>query len=557
MVWRSVKVWLVVLSLFTAAADAMAQASQYAYRVSFANKNGSPALTAANTFLSARSLARRTLQGIALDETDRPVTKAYVDTALSLTGGVLHLTSKWFNHAVILLTDSSKIHLLQGKPWITGISYIAYYSSGLHLRSTNDEAGLNAPPPTAKATGSAAYYGTPAWTQTDLVHGDYLHDMGYKGQGKIIAVLDAGFSEANTHKGFDSLNQQGRMIDQFDFVQRQTGVYSYSSHGMQVLSTMAGNWPGTYVGCAPNAQYVLYRTEDPSSEQRIELDNMVAATERADSIGADIVNSSLGYDFGFDAPSIDFVFSELDGKTTLVARAANLATTKGMLFVTTAGNDGLTTWQKILTPGDADSALTVGSCTASRTPAVTSGYGPNASNRIKPDVSTLGEPAAIFGFSNGISSGSGTSYATPQIAGWAACLWQSRPNAKPGQIRDAINRSAHLYTTPGAQLGYGVPNFQTAYVALDVADVNKRGLSFSVYPNPFDGVLFLQTNTTNSSRVALSLMDITGRMLWQSERNIQAGNQEMQLDVPLHLAKGIYLLRISDGSAQQTIRLLK
>jgi serine protease AprX len=254
------------------------------------------------------------------------------------------------------------------------------------------------------------------------------------------------------------------------------------------LSTIAAYIPDTFVGAAPEASYALYVTEYSPQEQEIELDNALAATERADSIGADIISISLGYNLFTNPFYYPFVYSDIDGKSSVAAKGANMATAKGMIYVASAGNEGGGAWNYILTPGDADSALTVGSVNEFKVPATNSSYGPNASGRIKPDVCLMGNPAEVLSSGTNTQYINGTSFATPQLAGWAACLWQSAHGNNSYKIRQAIVQSAHIYTTPDNHLGYGVPDFRKAQELLGIKEVNID-LSpqhwVAVWPNPF------------------------------------------------------------------------
>ncbi|MFI5195975.1 MAG: S8 family peptidase [Chitinophagales bacterium] len=542
-----------------------ANASQYAFQVTFTDKNNTPySLSSPLAYLSPRALSRRATQGISIDSTDLPVNPAYVDSVLSLTGGKLHETSRWLNMCMILLSDSSQILHLAGKPYISNITLVGYYTTNLH-RSMNTTGGGNKNTAQRTTSSGSAYYGN-TWTQTQLVNGNYLHDNGYKGQGKLIAVLDAGFIGADTHPGFDSLWQSGRVVDTFDFTFDNTNVFYQDNHGFEVLSTMAGYVPGTYVGSAPLAMYALYITEYDliPNDQPLELDNMLCGAERADSIGADIITESLGYDL-FDYPpgSGQSFYPDLDGKTTVAAKAANMATKKGMLFVASAGNDGtgIGGWgNHIMTPGDADSALTIGAVSQSGIVANFSGYGPNAAGQVKPDVCGMGLSAAIFNAPGGYSSLDGTSLSTPQVAGWAACLWQANPNATPYQLRQAIIKCASSYNSPGQQLGYGIPDFECAQLALDVTDTPPP-FSASNWviptPNPFGSDLKLCVSPNAGQYVGFTLMDMTGKIVFSFNIYLYKGyNTPINIPTPA-LPSGIYILRVISPTQQQVIKLEK
>jgi serine protease AprX len=539
-------------------AGSEARAVQYAYQVTFTDKNNTPySLSSPSAFLSSQALARRTAQGLPVDSTDIPVNRSYIDSVLHLTGGKLHNTSRWLNHCVILISDSILIHTLDGKAFIADKKLVAYYPGILHSPLHK---GAGAAGPAQQTTAFDGTYYMDTWQQTLLVQGNYLHGNGHMGAGKLIAVLDAGFAGTDTHVGFDSLRNSGRIIDAYNFVLDTTYVYSYDTHGSRALSTMAGYVPGTYVGSAPLASYALYVTEDGNSEQPIELLNMLSASEHADSLGADIISSSLGYNIFTDFPSASFTFAtDFDGKSTIAAQAANIATKKGMLFVASAGNEGGGPWNKILTPGDADSALTIGSVDLSGTPAATSGFGPNAAGQVKPDVCGMGEPAAVFQGS-GYGSENGTSFSTPQIAGWAACLWATKPASTPYQVRQAIIKCASKYTSPDAHMGYGIPNFHCTADLLDVASMppaQNGGSWVAVAPNPFTGDLQLSITADADESITIQLIDVAGRALFREENYFYKGyNSPAVISVPA-LPSGTYIMKVVSPTRQQVVRLEK
>ncbi len=348
-----------------------AQDHQYAFRVSFTDKNETPyTLSDPSAYLSARAIARRTKYNITTDSTDLPVNPAYIDSVLHVTEGVLHLKSKWQNHCVILLSDSAKILELQNITFIKSIKQVAFYFNALHQQSGAAEAeggsgnmGTNGVPPPAF---DDAFYGA-AWSQIHLCNGEYLHQHNKMGQGLLIAVIDLGFEGLDVLPAFDSMRSHGRLMDTWNYIYDTAHVAGYAEHGTKVLSTIATYLPGTYVGTAPEASYALYVSDDENTEQNIEEDNWLAAAERADSVGADIISTSAGYN-EFENPEDSYTYADLDGHTTIVARAANTAHSKGITVLASAGNEGSTPWQHILTPGDADSVMTVGSVTAAKQP---------------------------------------------------------------------------------------------------------------------------------------------------------------------------------------------
>lgn len=543
---------LCVLIVLSFACTAQALNTQYAFRISFTDKKGTADISIPLGFLSQRAIDRRSTQNIAIDTIDLPVSPDYIDSVLDITGGVLHVTSKWLNTCVILLEDSSAILPLQGKSYITDIEYIGYYQTGLHNKTASVKFSEETLSDGNKTTGTQSYYNA-TWTQTHLVNGDCLHDNDWKGQGKLIAVLDDGFNFVDTNPAFDSLYQSGRVLDKYNFVRDTDFVYGYNAHGTEVLSTMAVYMPDSFVGAAPLAYYALYITEDQGSEQPIEMDNMVAAFERADSMGADVVTSSLGYNVFFGPVPYTIPAAQLDGKTTVAAKAVNIATMKGMVMVMTAGNEGS---GGLLTPGDADSALTVGNVDANKLPAGSSGTGPNAAGHIKPDVCGLGNPAAVMRNSAAVLYVSGTSLSTPQIAGYTACMMQGGVTGKlPAAIKDAIRRTGHVYNNPTNQLGYGVPDFCSAWHLLGVSGPPVPPL-LTVVPNPFTNELEIRLPGNHLGPVDVSLFDMEGRVVYHSI-HAHTDNGTLRVVPSASLAPGVYSCRLMTGSKSMFVKLVK
>ncbi len=549
---RGFKSWIISGLLLFAILPVFAQ-QQFAYRISFTDKAGAPPLSNPLVFLSQRALDRRSAQNISLNQTDRPVSPLYVDTVLTITGGVLHVTSKWLNNCVVLLPDSSMLPTLASKPWIAEIRYVAFYQNGLHQRNENSETNPNPIKSFSKTTGNAAYYGA-AWNQTQLVNGDCLHDAGFRGAGKLIAIMDDGYNYVLTNHGFDSLNMRNGVVDVHNFVGNSNDVYSGNSHGTQALSVMAGIVTDTFVGAAPDAAYALYVTEDQSSEQPIEMDNFVAALERADSVGADVINASIGYNIFFGPlAGASLSLADIDGKTTVAAKGVNIAATKGILCVISAGNEGGNSWNKILTPGDADSALTVGNVNAAGMIASNSGFGPNAAGVVKPDVLALGNPAMVLR-TNTIPIGvSGTSFATPQIAGFAACLSEAFPLANESEIRLAIKQSASQFNNPGTQTGYGIPDFCAARAFLDIPPAFLMENGMALYPNPANDFLQIKL-PENSHYAALQIIRMDGAVVFEKEIS---GNTNLVSVSVAALPAGVYGCKIWIENQMKMLRFVK
>lgn len=548
-------IWGVCLGLIMGV-NADALPVQFGFRISFKDKAGSADINQPLTFLSQKSLDRRTKYSIAVDTTDLPVSPAYLDSVRAATTGIIHTTSRWLNTCVVLVEDSSTMQVLRSKPYITNVEWVGYFSAGLHDKPArngtdkfHDDVIKNASSPTAKkATGNAAYYGA-TWDQTTTVNGDCMHDNGWKGEGITIAVLDNGFNYVDFGPAFDSLYNSGRIIDQYNIARDTNYIYGYASHGTEVLSVLAGYLPNYFVGAAPLANYALYVTEDAAFEQPVETDNLVAGIERADSVGADVISISLGYN-NFDLPFPPITNSMLDGKTVNATIAANTAMKKGILTILSAGNEGS---NGLLTPGDADSAITVGNVDVNKAPAPTSGYGPNASGTIKPDVCGMGHPAAVMRWNTDIGFVSGTSTATPSIAGFAACLLQGHPAKHPYEIKKTLQQVGHTFSNPTNQLGYGVPDFCAAEIMLDVNGVDAPQKNYvDISPNPFTDHLLLTIHSIKNETATVAVYDLTGKKILQQVFSVQAGTNTQSVNLPPTLAEGIYILKLQTRSSLQT-----
>ncbi len=536
---------------------------QYAFRISFAHKKETSFdLTNPSAFLSSKAIARRTTQSIVIDSADLPVVSLYIDSVLKLSNGIFHSRSRWQNNCVLLVEDTSKIAALRSLSFVKSTKYVAVFLTPLHFFATpstrKEDENKRKPGSNWRTTGSIAYYGD-AYDQIKLANGDYLHDNGFRGKTKLIAVIDEGFNLVNTLPGFDSLRTTGRIADTYNFNLNKADVYNYSSHGTQVLSTMAGILTGDYVGTAPDASYALYVTENGGSEQPFEMDNLVAAMERADSIGADIITISLGYN-SFDIGGLDASLSltDIDGKSTIAAMGANTATAKGILVVASAGNDGGTAWNKILTPGDADSALTCGSVDINKTLAPTSGKGPNAAGRMKPDVCMLGAPGVVFNNSGTTSSVGGTSIATPELAGLAACLWETNPKATPYQIRKAIRESGHIASSPNNQMGYGVPDFGKASLSLKKVLDTLTANNIYVFPSPFTEKITVKVKGRSSKgNLRWCIYTIQGQKIMEDRQAFSDSSFLFEITPPSNMPKGHYLLQLNNQGYNTTLKIIK
>jgi len=454
----------ILLPLLFVAFNSEAQFTRYV--VKFRNKGNNPySIANPSAYLSSRSIERRTRYNIVIDSTDLPVTPGYINQVKAIPNVTILNVSKWLNQVSIQTTDPNAINSINNLPFVKYVSGIAARQINSGRIKGPGEVMTFENTKVQKVNGDYYDYGANSQMEIQMHHGEFLHNIGLRGDAMQIAMIDAGFYNYNTFKVFDSININGQVLETWDFVARESSVAEDYSHGMSCLSTIAANLPGQFVGMAPKAGFYLYRTEDVSSEYPIEEHNWVCAAERADSAGADVISSSLGYTT-FDDPSLSHTYADLNGHTTMAAIGAGLAAKKGMLVFIGAGNEGSTSWHYLMTPADADSVLTVGAVGVDSIRGNFSSYGPTADGRIKPDIMSAGVKAVIESAGNYVGYSNGTSYACPKMAGLGTCLWQAFPEFNNMTIVDAIKRSGSTANHPTDSIGYGIPDMKLAFTTL-------------------------------------------------------------------------------------------
>jgi serine protease AprX len=444
--------------------------AQTRYLIPLKNKGFNTfSLSNPSAFLSARAIARRTQYNIALDSTDLPVTQRYVDSIRGSGAVTILNTSKWLNQVCIQTTDANALARIAAFPFVAAapqpigarVALAAEYNKVLE---TSSGTGITTPL-TTQGLQDVINYGQ-AFNQINMHNGAFLHNHGFRGAGMVMAMMDGGFFRYQNLPVFDSMRLNNRVLGTWDFVANEAGVNEDHPHGMQCLSTISANLPGSFVGSAPMTSFYLFRTEDVASEYPVEEQNWAAAAERADSAGVQLFSVSLGYSF-FTNPSYNYSYANMNGNTTLISRAADLAAKKGILVVVAAGNEGTSSWRFITAPADADSVLTIGAVTVNRQPVGFSSYGPSADGQVKPDLASVGQATVIANTSNGSPTfGNGTSYAAPNLAGLATCLWQAFPEVNNMTIIEAMRQSADRATIPDTRTGYGIPDMKKAFVLL-------------------------------------------------------------------------------------------
>ena len=393
--------------------------------------------------------------------------------------------------------------------------------------------------------------------QIDQINGIPLHQAGYSGQGTMIAVLDGGFSGVQEHFVFDSLWVNNQILGTKDFVNGGENVYTESGHGRAVLSTMGANSPGIMVGTAPKADYWLLRTEDVKSEHVIEEFNWVSGAEFADSVGADVINSSLSYS-DFEIPAWTYSHEDLDGRTPFSTMGAVFAMRKGILVCNSAGNSGNSEFPWNGAPADADSILSVGAVDINDNKAGFSSIGPTGDGRIKPDVMAMGAATIVAYGTDTIGPGYGTSYASPIIAGISACLIQANPDTDLWTIRSSIKQSATNSGDPNNQIGWGIPDYELANSNMTTVEYIslESDILINAWPNPFYGDrLNITINTRNLNNGTLQLVDISGNILAQEE--ISSSRKSLVLNDLEDLPAGIYFIKVIADSRAEVAKLVK
>jgi subtilisin family serine protease len=449
------------------------------YVIQFKDKGTNPfSISNPSQYLTQRSLDRRARYNIPIDSSDLPVTPRYIDS-IRLSGNVTILNvSKWLNQVSIQTTDPLAMAKINTFPFVAGAFPIAARTASNPVNKSLDHPSINDNQPLVGTVHNRIQndfydYGQSAG-QVQIHQGNFLHNHGFRGEGMQLAVLDAGFLNYNSIPTFDSLLLNNRLLGTWDFVDKESSVAEDFFHGTQCLSTIAADMPGIFVGTAPKASFYLYRTEDVNSEYPIEEHNFAVGVERADSLGADLCSTSLGYT-QFDNPVFNYTYADMDGNTTISARASDFAARKGMLMVTAAGNEGTSSWHYLSTPSDADSALAVGAVNLSGNPAAFSSYGPSPDGDVKPSVAAVGWNAVVASTSNGQPiTNSGTSFACPNMAGIATCLWQAFPEASNMAIIDVLKKSATKYDNPDDRVGFGIPDAKKAFVMLQKMYFSKQ-----------------------------------------------------------------------------------
>jgi len=511
------------------------------YWIQFTDKANSPySISSPSLFLSQRAIDRRVIQGIQINTLDIPVNQTYVDSMIN-SGFDVFDESKWFNGVLATVPDSTIFQILSGISFVQSYKYVRPLIAKKNKSKKEDLGTLS------------DYYNYGMGTdQILMLNGNYLHNQGYRGDGMLIDLLDVGWIGTNSSPIFDSIFNNNRIISTRDFVtgKNDNTVYESGSHGTSVLSTIGVIANGSLVGTAPHASFTLLKSEDADGEYIFEEYTWVCAAEYADSLGADIISSSLGYTT-FDDTTQNHTWNDIDGETSVASISATIAARKGILVCISAGNSGSQPWHKIGIPADADSILAVGAVDTLQQPASFTSVGPSADGRVKPDVAAMGKGTAVVDVGGNVVNGNGTSFSCPIIAGMSACLWQAFPNATNMQIREAIIKSASQYYNPDTLLGYGIPNFYAAFFILNgiaVHNMNKEQI-INVYPSPFSSQLNVEFISEKSNNISIEIIDILGKTVYKTNKNIIPNDYNIiKINNINDLNSGIYFVKIQTQS---------
>ena len=531
-------VWLVCMNSFLLG---ISQEDAWVYFTDKANVEFH--LNNPTTILTQQSLNRKAQFGIAIDERDVPVNEDYITQIKNQAGITVLAKSKWFN-AIHVRGDEAAINSLETLQFVDSIVFANHtLNTNSRLFQTNDKFEI-------ENSQTTYNYGN-TFNQVSMISVDQLHQQGFTGDGMIVAVLDSGFSNVDQMGAFETLRNNGKLLDGYDFVDRTDNVYAFTGndHGTKVLSDMAGFIQDEFVGTAPDASYYLFRTEDVFSENPVEESYWVEAAERADSLGVHIINSSLGYTT-YDRPEYSYTPSQMNGTTAFISRGASIAAQKGILVVSSAGNSGHVSWETVGAPADSPDVFSIGAVDSNGDYAFFSSVGSSVQPTQKPDVVARGLSAFVVNDQNNIITNSGTSFSSPIIAGALACLMQALPDTSPEQIKQLVRESSSQFATPDNFLGYGIPNFSDA-LQLGLSVDDEQTFQIKVFPNPVrDNLIITQSAMAGTNEIFI--YNQLGKLIYQ-KKGIDNYNR---IDVS-NWASGLYFLTINSDTISNQFKLIK
>jgi hypothetical protein len=532
-----------LLFVFTCLAlNGQGESYTYFYRVYFRDKGANfTANYSTGDLLSQRALNRREKAGITVpDYSDFPVCTDYLNQ-VSLLGFKLHCTSKWMNTALFKTKASADPGRILSLPFVTDVKIVRQPAA---KSAYNDKLDFQ-----------VSQADLPAYNRpVTMVNGYPLHYSGFDGKGVLMAVLDGGFTNADLISSLGNLRARKGIKATYDFVRNDPFVYSFDSHGTAVMSVVAGQIPGIIEGTAPGADFLLLRTEDTSCEFSVEEDFWAAGAEFADSAGVDIISSSLGY-YNFDEPSLDYKFSDLDGNTTFVTRAADVAASKGILVINSAGNERKKAWVRIIAPSDGDSVVAVGAVDGNELISSFSSAGPSADGRIKPDVTTMGVSVTVQTSVSETGRSNGTSFSCPVLSGMTACLLQAVPGATNSEIIEALHSSADRFMIPDSLYGFGIPDMVKALMKLQDKKLIHPDIGSVVRPNPTTAefeIVFKEA----PGNLKIEIFTTSGSNIFRKNFSEYAG-RSLVISSLINKPQGIYFIRLTSGTGVYTQKVIK
>ena len=499
------------------------------------------------TMLTQRAIDRRTVQNIAIALNDVPVHQPYIDAIAAVNGIVVKAKSKWLNCVHVRGTQAT-ITLLMNN---TFVEKIIFANKNIGQLGKNATSSVNNPVNKQFETAVGFNYGNSA-NQIQMLNGDILHQQNFTGAGKIMAILDSGFTNVNTIAPFQRIRDNNQLLGGYNFVDGNTTIYGRHNHGTNVLSTIAGFADNQLVGTAPDAKFYLFITEDINSENPVEESYWVEAAEMADSLGVDVINSSLGY-FGYDNPAYSYSYSDMTGNKAFASKGANIAFLKGMIVVCSAGNSGGSSEPFVGVPAEATNVIAVGAVKFDRTLASFSSIGPSFDGRVKPDVMAQGQASVVASTSGVITTANGTSFSSPIMAGIITSFWQALPNATNVEILQFVKQASDRFANPTAQFGYGIPNFQIALnIALSInMPVNATQTAFSIVPNPCNNEITINFSSLIKN-ASIKIFSVLGKEIYAME-NIAP---QSKIDLTA-LQSGIYFYKMKTSDSEISGKLLK
>ncbi|MBS3770100.1 MAG: S8 family serine peptidase [Bacteroidales bacterium] len=534
--------WILFVIFLATNTSTFAQSSRFL--IEFTDKdtiNNPFILSDPEEFLSERAIDRRERYGIPLEISDLPLSPRYIDSIKPYLN-TLQNKSKWMN-SLVAEVDSVSLDSIRSFSFVKNLKFLA---PPISAPSKKDLSGIQVKDTSelkeATTVSDSIYYGY-LWEPISMLNGHLLHKHSHRGDNMVIAVLDAGFRNVDKLPVFQYIRQNNQILGTRDFAENDSQVYDTHSHGTMVLSLMAGYIPEVYIGTAPEAEYWLLRTEVGGSEYLIEEYNWIAGAEFADSAGTDIINSSLGYTT-FDDSTQNHTFQDMNGETTPISKAASMAASKGMLVVSSAGNQGNEIWQYISAPADADSIISVGSVDPNGKYAFFSSTGPTYDGRIKPELAAQGISNVVQNVDSSFIMTHGTSFSTPIISGLAACLWQKFPELSNIELKEKLIRNANQYASPDSLLGYGIPNFARAG-DIRIEDLNKS--SVEIFPNPFKNHFYINIPDVNTGEgpIYLEIYDLMGRKILNRQFTKTTAGNRIRINALSDTPTGIYLIKLS------------